>query len=46
FVSLGCLPELWPKLLLFNQRHHCMIGPMTMTAAAATEQTILRSKDG
>jgi hypothetical protein len=44
FVSLGCLPELWPKLLFFSQRRQRMIGPMTITAGGG--QTIfVRQKD-
>jgi hypothetical protein len=42
FVSLGCLPELWPKFLI--PRHHRIIGPMTITAGIG--QTIfIRAKD-
>ncbi|UJR32907.1 hypothetical protein I4U23_020368 [Adineta vaga] len=39
FFSLGCLPELWPKLLCWNQRDRRMIGPITITAGGG--QTIL-----
>jgi len=44
FVCLGCLPELWPKLLFFTKRQHRIIDPMTITAISG--QTIfVRGKD-
>jgi len=44
FVCLGCLPELWSKLLFFNQRGEHMIGPMTITASVGQTASV-RGKD-
>ncbi|CAF2853712.1 unnamed protein product [Rotaria sp. Silwood2] len=34
FVSLGCLPELWPKRFFCSQRSRRIVGPMTISAGA------------
>ena len=48
FVCLGCLPELWPKMIFFSKRHRRIIGPMTITVGGggAREHSIfVRAKD-
>ncbi|CAF1405392.1 unnamed protein product [Adineta ricciae] len=43
FVSLGCLPELWSRLLCWSQRGRRMVGPMTITAGGG-QTVFVRTK--